>query len=71
MKTRDKLFEAISDYIKEAEGMPITIKPERSEVERIGAGVLALIWVELYRKPYEPLSIGYYKDEKKWYQFWK
>lgn len=67
MDTRDNLYVAISRYIKDKEGYCF----DDTTIEQISAGVVAFIWTQIYREPYEPLTVGFTRDEKKWWQFWK
>lgn len=67
MDSRTNLYEAIGKYIKDKEGCGF----DDATTERISAGVVAFIWTQIYREPYEPLTVGFTRDEKKWWQFWK
>lgn len=63
---RDSLYFALRRYLKVNPSM------DDEEIERIFAGVLAFIWVNLWGDPYQPVYMYPTEEEpKKWWQFWK
>lgn len=44
---------------------------DAEELESIFAGILAFIPTQLYGRPYEPLTVGFTREDKQWWQFWK
>jgi hypothetical protein len=66
MDTRKELYLAFKLYISDKYQVR-----DDCDKERLFAGVMAFIATQVYEEPFEPLTVGFFKEDKKWWQFWK
>jgi len=66
---RNGLAVALREYLKSANLYHLN---DEEEFERLFAGVLAFIWVNLYKEPYQPIYFDQIEENpRKWWQFWR
>jgi hypothetical protein len=65
--SRNNLGVALENYLRSLQWYDT-----EEDFERLFAGVLAFIWVNLYKEPYHPIYFDQIEEKpRKWWQFWR